>query len=249
NEISRLKVYVGQPVILMTRLLTRIQVVDVSQGPDPTLPGFLLEESENNVPPERLFREGREYQADVLLRRILTPTAPGKTTIPAEKRTIRIMARGGDPWMSFFAPQTLDLARATSPITVDVLGPSREGRPEDFSGAVGSFRLEAAADRERAAVGEGIGLKVAVSGTGNLKTALAPVFPPSADFRLFDPRVEEKASGVKPRTYTKTWNYVITPLSPGARSLPAVSFCYFDPEAGQYRRLSSREAPLVVERG
>lgn len=248
NEISATKVYVGQPVVLSTRLVTSIQVVDVSQGPDPTLPGFLLEETETNVTPERVFREGREYQAFVLMRRILTPTTAGRTTIPSEKRTIRLRARGGDPWQAFFSPSTIDIARASAPIELEVLAPPRDGRPADFSGAVGSFHLEAVADRKEAAVGEGIGFQVTVTGNGNLKTALAPVFPPSADFRVFDPRVEEKATGVKPRAYTKTWSYVLTPLSPGAGSLPAVSFTVFDPEAGAYRRLTSREAPLVVKR-
>ena len=72
---------------------------------------------------------------------------------------------------------------------------------------------------------------------------------PSADFRVFDPRVEEKASGVKPRTYTKTWSYVVTPLSPGATGLPTVSFTYFDAESRRYKKIVAPPIALAVKRG
>jgi len=239
NELSAPKVYVGQPVILTTRLLSRIAIVDVSAAPDPTVPGFLLEESDTNVVPERVFREGREYQSYVLMRRILTPTAPGTTVIPSETRTIRVRAGGRDPFDSFFAPRVTELTRSTASVTIEALAPPAAGRPAGFSGAVGQFRMETVSDRSEAAVGDAVGVKCTITGTGNLKTVESPALAPSADFRVFDPRVEEKASGTKPRTYTKTWSYVVTPLSTGALTLPAMTFSYFDPEAGAYRSLSS----------
>ncbi len=247
NELSAPKVYVGQPVILTTRLLSRIAIVDVSAAPDPTVPGFLLEESDTNVVPERVFREGREYQSYVLMRRILTPTAPGTTVIPSETRTIRVRASGRDPFDSFFAPRVTELTRSTAPVTIEALAPPAAGRPAGFSGAVGQFRMETVSDRSEAAVGDAVGVKCTITGTGNLKTVESPALAPSADFRVFDPRVEEKASGTKPRTYTKTWSYVVTPLSTGALALPAMTFSYFDPEAGAYRSLSSAPAQLAVK--
>src|SRR5262249_17331025 len=90
NEATADKVYVGQPIVLPSPLLTRVQVLDVSQVPDPTLPGFILEESEPNPSPERVFREGREYTSVILMRRILPPPPSGRSETPAEKRTIRI---------------------------------------------------------------------------------------------------------------------------------------------------------------
>ena len=249
NEISSSRVYVGQPVILTTRLLSsRLQIVDVSAGSDPTLPGFLLEESDTNVGAERVFREGREYQSYVLMRRILTPTSAGKTVVPPETRTIRVRAGARDMFESFFSPRVLEVVRTTAPVTVEALAPPAAGRPADFSGATGSFKMQASADRTEASVGDAVGVKVALTGTGSLKMLEQPLLAPSADFRVFDPRMEEKASGITPRTYTKTWNYVLTPLSPGDLTLPAFSFSYFDPESKSYRSLTSSPAPLVVKR-
>lgn len=247
SEVSAQRVYVGQPLVLTTRLITRVQVVDVSAGSDPTLHGFLLEEADTDVVPERVFREGREYRSYVLMRRILTPTTPGTTVIPPETRTIRIRSTNRDAF-DFFSPRVLEVTRVSSPVTIEALSPPVGGRPADFSGAVGVFKLDFTADRKDAAVGDAVGVKVTLSGTGNLKTVESPVLSPTADFRIFDPRVEEKISGFKPRTYTKTWSYVLTPLSPGEIPLPTVSFSYFDPEAKAYRRLASPDARLRVQR-
>src|SRR6185503_2020808 len=224
------RVYVCQPIVLTTRVLTRVVILDVSAGPDPTLPGFILEESEGNVVSERVFRDNREYQSYIVSRRILTPTNAGKTVIPPETRVIRVRASSRDVFDSFFSSmRPVELTRKTAPITVEVLAPPAAGRPADFSGAVGSFSMDVDADRKEASVGDAIGLKIALTGTGNLKTVEAPALGPSADFRVFDPRVEEKASGTKPRNYTKTWSYVMTPLAAGEIPLPAISFSYFDP--------------------
>lgn len=249
NEVSDTRVYVGQPIVVTTRVLTRVVVMDVSAGPDPTLPGFILEESEGNVISERVFRDNREYQSYIVSRRILTPTNAGKTVIPPETRIIRVRTSGRDAFDSFFqSMRPLELTRKTAPVTVEVLAPPASGRPADFSGAVGSFSMDADVDRKQASVGDAIGLKITLSGTGNLKTVEAPALGPSADFRVFDPRVEEKASGVKPRTYTKTWSYVMTPLGSGDIPLPAISFSYFDPAAAKYKRITAPATKIAVKK-
>lgn len=249
NELSGTRIYVGQPVIVTTRLLTTVPIMDVSAGPDPTVPGFLLEESDTNIVPERIFREGRNYQSYVLMRRILSPTQPGKTVIPSETRTVRIRLASRDVFNSFFAPRVSEVTRVTAPVAIEVIAPPAAGRPADFSGAVGQFKLEAAADREAASVGDAVGFKVNLTGSGNLKAVEGPHLAPTADFRIFDPRIDEKATGTHPRTYTKTWNYVITPLSSGSLGIPTVSFSYFDPAAEAYRTLTSPAVRIAVERG
>ena len=249
NEVSDTRVYVGQPIVVTTRILTRVVIMDVSAGPDPTLPGFILEESEGNVVSERVFRDNREYQSYIVSRRILTPTTPGKTVIPPETRVIRVRSSSRDAFDSFFSTmRPVEITRKTSPITVEVLAPPPAGRPADFSGAVGSFSMDVDADRKEASVGDAIGLKITLSGNGNLKTVEAPALGPSADFRVFDPRVEEKASGTKPRTYTKTWSYVMTPLASGDIPLPAISFSYFDPASEKYKRLTAPATRVAVKK-
>jgi hypothetical protein len=249
NEVSDSRVFVGQPIVVTTRVLTRVVVLDVSAGPDPTLPGFILEESEGNIVSERVFRDNREYQSYIVSRRILTPTNAGKTVIPPETRVIRVRASSRDAFDSFFSSmRPLELTRKSAPITVEVLAPPATGRPADFSGAVGSFTMAVDADRKEAFVGDAIGLKITLSGNGNLKTVEAPAMGPSADFRVFDPRVEEKASGTRPRLYTKTWSYVLTPLASGDIQLPAISFSYFDPASGKYKRITGPATRVAVKR-
>jgi hypothetical protein len=142
----------------------------------------------------------------------------------------------------------MEATRTTSAVTIEAMAPPAAGRPADFSGATGSFKMQVSADRSAAAVGEAVGVKVTLTGTGNLKTVDHPLMAPSADFRVFDPRIEEKASGLKPRSYTKTWSYVLTPLSPGDLTLPEIAFNYFDPETKTYKRLSSEPNRIAVKR-
>lgn len=124
------------------------------------------------------------------------------------------------------------------------------GPPQDFSGAVGQFKLSSHVVPEVVAAHEPITWTLALSGTGNWPEVLGlPQRQASNDFdvvvakpkhtftegRLFDGSIEEDA--------------VLFPGRPGTYILGPVRFVFFDPEKGQYITLTTPATKVTVTPG
>lgn len=113
-----------------------------------------------------------------------------------------------------------------------------EGRPANFSGAVGRFTLEAECDRREVAVGESLRLTLRLEGDGDLSTCEPPDVRALAGF---DVRGTLDDHGHARRTIV----HDVAPRSASTSEIPAVSFSCFDPHppAG-YRTAAS--APIAL---
>ena len=246
--------WAGEPFVLTLKLLvTRAAVAQVSPDQMPSLQGFLAEDDPVEPASTRrhIVEDGIGWDEYTLVRKILTATQPGARTIGAAE--FRITARGeedfGDPFSRFFGNSFREIARRTDPITIDVRPLPEAGRPAEFSGAVGQFTLRTEADRLEAVTGEAVGVKVTVEGTGDLRASGAPAIGPLADFRTWEPKLEEKTSfDAGERRVRRTWNHVLVPLAPGRQEIPAVRFAWFDPKEGVYRTAESKPVVLTVRR-
>jgi hypothetical protein len=121
-----------------------------------------------------------------------------------------------------------------------------DGKPADFSGAVGRFNFVVKPSKTQLKSGESLDLKVAVSGTGNLKlfTLPKPVVPNSIE--MYDPvhneQVQTPLSGMNGSI---TDNYTLIPQFKGKYPLKPLLFSYFDLGSGKYKTISSPE--LVID--
>lgn len=138
-------------------------------------------------------------------------------------------------------------ASATGP-GIEVLPLPNEGRPANFSGAVGQFTLTASARPLQARVGDPIELTLEIRGDGPLDTLPAPLLASepelSRDFRV--PRetlTGETVGGVR------RFKQMIRAINPETREIPAISYPYFDPIAGEYRSARSQPIPLTITGG
>ncbi|MCX6348734.1 MAG: BatD family protein, partial [Candidatus Aureabacteria bacterium] len=136
----------------------------------------------------------------------------------------------------------------SDPITIMVKPLPPDGRPGDFSGAVGRFRMAVEAKPPRVKIGEPITLTVRVSGEGNIDSVRLPVFRPGGDFKTYDPEVETKKRADGDRIGgEKIFKQVVIPLKEGEQVVPAVSFSWFDPVAAAYRTEKAKPIPIAVE--
>lgn len=126
-------------------------------------------------------------------------------------------------------------------LTVHELPP--EGRPSNFTGAVGvySFDLTVAPTQVRA--GEPITLRMQIQGRGNLETVRVPAFPATDAFRAFDPQLVDRNFNAGIVAYEQ----VIIPRSAGDVEIPAIVFTYFDPERERYETVVRGPIPIRVE--
>ena len=136
--------------------------------------------------------------------------------------------------------------RKTRAWTVKVKPLPEEGRPDDFTGVVGSYRLRVTADRSEAAVNEAIVLRATVEGEGSLHGIPPPALDAPADLKVFEPKSDESSTVRDGKVYSKkTWEWVLVPLAPGELTAPRVRFPYFDFHAGKYA-VAEEAGPTIV---
>jgi hypothetical protein len=105
-------------------------------------------------------------------------------------------------------------------------------------------------DKKATRTNEPVGIKVAVSGTGNIKLLEAPAveFPP--DFEQYSPKVSDNISRSGDRiTGSKTFEFLVLPRYPGLKVIKPITFSYFDLGKREYVRLRSPQLEVNVEQG
>jgi hypothetical protein len=128
--------------------------------------------------------------------------------------------------------------------TVSVLPLPLDGRPADFSGAVGQFQLASELAPGSGVVGDPLTFKLTVTGAGNLSRVSSEGLHDSAQWRVY--RTESKLTSDDDTGLRgfKTFSQPIVPLQAGQLTLPGLSFSYFDPESGHY--VTRATAPIKV---
>lgn len=209
-------VYVGEQVLVLYRLWSRLPVFAAAPVELAQPEGFWTEEVELPDVPwqerglsaneirerrslpgprrERRTLNGVDYETVPLLMRAVFPTGAGERELPGPRFEIGIEGSR----RSFFGPEQLVVARAAPAVTIRAEPLPTGGRPAGFTGAVGDYQLSAEVRRDgsplgdrAAAAGEALVLRVELEGTGNLRAAGTPVLPEGPEarraFRFFDP--------------------------------------------------------------
>jgi len=242
SKVSRRNVYQGEAVVL-TLSLWALDVPGLQVGSYrgqkfeyPSSEGFYA----TTLDPQRSRKERNGWAYDVTeYCQVLYPTVSGELTIGPWHW------EGGGEYTSGWRIQRHEFALDTPSITVTV-NPLPE-RPADFSGAVGSFTIKAQLPRTQLIQGVPAQFIVTVSGTGNPDALNTIVLPKIANAQISDPEKDMKpkvAGGVV--SFDKTFAYAVTPLAAGTFEIPAINFCYFDPDAGAYKRESTRPISVPV---
>jgi hypothetical protein len=121
----------------------------------------------------------------------------------------------------------------------------RQGRPADFSGAVGKFDVSAEASVTTAVTGDPITLKMKITGQGNFDRVATNGLTSSAAWKSYKPTARFEAADRDGFSGTKTFQQAIVPTQAGASEIPAMSFSYFDPDTGSY--VSKTTSPIPIE--
>jgi hypothetical protein len=254
--VDRTRVLQGEQVNLVFKLYTMVDVVNFGGGKDPTFTGFWGEEVE--IPKGSQTREivnGKRYTVAPIKRYALFPTQSGTLEIsPMERQTIvRIQSpRSMDPFDAFFRDpfgRNVEYMVKSEGLKIRV-DPLPSGAPEDFKGAVGQFAMSTSLDKKTTRTNEPISVKVAISGTGNIKLLEAPVveFPP--DFEQYTPKVSDNISRQGERiSGSKTFEFLLLPRYPGLKVIKPITFSYFDLAKHEFIHLRSPQLEINVEQG
>ncbi len=252
------EVFVNEAVIVTYKIYTR---VDVSQFGISSLPensGFWVEDllGERARPqPTAEMINGLRYTVATIKKAALFPTSAGEKTIePLEiECAVRLKPTRRSVFDDFFSDpfgRTVRYSVKSEPLRIKVLPLPEEGKPADFSGAVGTFTLEGQVNKTTVPVNEVASLKLTLRGSGNIRTLPNPEIKFSAGLEAYDPEVSEdvraKADGI---LGSRTYEWVVVPRVQGRQTIKPIRLPYFDPKDREYKVALLDEIVLDVKPG
>jgi len=150
-----------------------------------------------------------------------------------------------DFFNSFFSRTTEKAVKLTSPEQkMRVLPLPVSGRPKDFGGAVGRFRLSSTASPKSSMVGDPITIKISVKGKGNFDRVSSPVLSSLEGWKTYTPVASFMPADSAGYKGKKQFEQAIIPLDASIKKIPALTFSYFD--IGKEKYVTLRTSPIAV---
>jgi hypothetical protein len=152
----------------------------------------------------------------------------------------------GDPFLrNFFGPSVPKDINVISPATeLTVLALPTEGRPPDFRGAVGAFKIASDLAPAAAEVGEPLTLRLTVTGSGNFDRVDSAMLDHADHWKTYPPKSSFIPGDAQGRKGEKIFEQPLIASKAGEQTVPALTFSYFDPTARRYE--TARSSPLSV---
>ncbi len=252
TEVDITKPYVGQQVTMTLKFYIAVQSFGSPELTEPTLNGFWSEVL-GNKPVYFQNINNRRYKV-IERKYALFPTQTGELTIGRAVIRTTIAARNQgsrDPFDVFgnvFGRGT-DVTVRSNVLTVMVRALPEEEKPKNFTGTVGKFSINASIDKREVEVNQPVTVVFKITGVGNVKSVAEPIMPSLPDFRIYRSSSNENMTKLNDMLGgTKIFEEVFIPGQPGEQEIPAISYNYFDPEAGKYRTISSQPFKIKVRK-
>ncbi|MBK1884192.1 protein BatD [Luteolibacter pohnpeiensis] len=155
---------------------------------------------------------------------------------------------GRDPFFGgFFAPMVqkdIELTTKEAPL-LEVKELPLEGRPDDFTGAIGQFEMKSFQIPNSLHTGEPFQVEAVVKGSGNFALLSAPHPFPVDDWKTYEGTEDFVPEDVASFGGSKSFHYNAVPLKPGEPEV-GLRFSYFDPEKGEYRIVKSDTRKIAI---
>ncbi len=246
TEVDNPSPYVGQQVVFIFRFFRRVRVGNASLE-KLDFDGLQVED----LGKEKTYttvKDGIRYQVTEF-RKVLYPVHGGPLTLPGA--TLKCDVPYGRPRQfdifTFGTERSRTKILRSEPISIQVRPLPEEGKPEDFTGIVGSFSLIAQIGKEAIEEGESTTLTMTVMGTGDLTGAPRPEISGLEHFKTYDDQPTLTKETRRDRILSrKVFKTALVPTQSGELTIPGVSLSFFNPEAGQYQKREAGPFTLKV---
>ena len=199
---------------------------------------------------EGTFR-GKPYRYVILRKAVLYPQKTGALIIEPLTLDIPIDVQGNS--RDIFGRRRMTRVNRTISAgkrTITVKPLPIEGKPDNFSGAVGAFNFNVSTNKSTLDANEALELKIRVEGTGNLKLFNLPSLNLPSSLEVYEPIRDNKiAVNIKGMNGFINDTYTVIPQYKGSYPIRPITFSYFDPALKRYKTVSSDEIIIQVEKG
>ena len=240
SNVSKSNPYVNEQVGLSVKLyvkdlsyLNRKQ--NFRQGNLDGLSPKIVKSSPENIKQEIVA--GKQYFSEEIARYYVFPQKPGKIEIePFSVDVIVPTTYGAEP-----------VEVRSNKVVINAKALPEEGKPKNFSGAVGQFKMNTSVDKKEVSANESVNFDVEIVGSGNFNIINLPEVKASNNLEKFAPKKRDAYktydTGMKGKVAEQT---VLVPNFGGEYTISPVEFSYFDPVKEKYVTLKSDSINLSV---
>lgn len=246
-EMDTDRVVMGQQVTVSYVLYTVNNITNYTSITTPNLQGYWVQDiSPDRITPSTVTSGNKVFQRYVIKKYALFPQRTGELEIDPMKLEVSVRQASRNSRRGFFQHyNTVDKKVNCKAKKLSVYPIPEEGKPDNFNGTVGNFRINVRPDRKQCRTNEGINLNIGIIGSGNLKLVEALEFDVPEVFEVYDPTVSEniyEQDGIV--MGTKSFEYLLVPKEAGQHTIPPISFSYYNPATERYETKKSK--PIVL---
>lgn len=241
TEVDKKEVYEGEQVTVNWWILVKGNLLSLDRTKFPDLKGFWKEIIEE-VPALQFSQEvinGQVYRKALLASHALFPIKPGTAVIDEYRIKGRVQVSNG---LGF--GQDYPFTRASDRITIKVLPLPADGKPKDFSGAVGQFQVQAQLDNNVVPAHQPMSLKIRFEGSGNAKLIEMPEIAWPEGLEHIETKTESRF--FKNGQSYKQFDFILIPRKAGDIPIPPISVSLFNPQSKQYYNRTLENVVLKV---
>ena len=243
-EVDKLEAYEGEQVTVAWSIYTRGSMESLDRVKFPDLRGFWKEIIEE-VPALQFEEEivnGVPYRRALLAAHALFPIRPGTSTIDEFKIKARVRT-----FNQSWNQRAREFTKSSEPVSVRVKKLPLEGRPSEFTGAVGEFEVQASVDKQNLVSHQPFSLRVRIEGKGNAKVIDLPNIELPPELERYDTKSETRF--FKNGTSFKEFEVLMIPRKSGALKIPSLKLGFFDPKKEGYYIKETSPIELDVAEG
>jgi hypothetical protein len=255
-EISNTNPYLNEAITIVYKLYVSHEVSITRSWREIDSPKYadFWSQSIDNRGDSKIYEgtyQGKDYRYVILRRTVLYPQKIGKLQIEplVLDVPIDVMSNRRDIFgrrMMTHVNKTISAGNRT----INVKPLPENGKPDNFTGAVGDYNFSVKVNKDRLDANESLELEVKVTGNGNLKLFDLPSLRLPSSLEVYEPITDENIR----TTYegmegSVSETYTIIPQYKGSYPIRPISFSFFDVTTESYKTRISDEIIIDAEKG
>ncbi len=240
---SKRTAYLGEPILLTYKLLTRKNLTQPQVTDNPQYAGFWRDDLETKASKGQVeMYQGKRFTSYEVKREFLYPQKSGDLLIPTFGLQVEMESRE-QSWLEKMlgAPALHESVQVNSqPLTIQVKPLPTSSQPTHFNGWVGNFKADFLLLNNPTKVGEPLQVNVTLVGKGNLRMTTPPKWEVGSDFESYEPEAEDHLhKETHDITGFRVFKYSFIPNKVGDFTLPPLKLYFFDYEQNKYDSIVS----------
>ena len=242
-EVNKKSCFLGEAITATFKLYSRLQSTSEVLNA-PSLYGFSVMDifNVNEIYQSVETINGKIFNTSVLRKLQLYPAQTGTLMVDAMQLQNEIEFEDSVTGKKIKVEKLL----ASKPIEISVR-PMPGKLPDNFTGAVGKFRISASLKDPELEMNQPGELKVVISGKGNFLQFAAPVVEWPENVEVFDPVTSDDINKNNvPAEGVREYAFRFTVARSGSFIIPPIPFTFFDPSSRRFTKVESDSLRLSV---